>query len=108
MTTRSGEMTVDHVGDPDPEIATDLGEALDRPGVAGPGPRDRLLGRGGPAGGGDLVGPCEGLEAAAVPAAAPGPVGLDRLVTDLAGRAVVALVDPAVHGDHAADAGARA
>ena len=67
--------------------------------------RDRLLGRGGPAGQRDLVGPRERLEAATVAAAAPRPVGVDRLVAELAGRPVVALVDPAVDRDHAAHAG---
>ena len=95
----------DHVGDADPEIAPDLGEAVDRPDVAGAGPLDRLLGGGGAAGRGDLVGPREGLEAAAVPAAAPRAVRVDRLVAELAGRPVVPEQDPAVDGDHPADAG---
>ena len=81
-----------HVGDADPEIASDPGEAFRRADVARPGPHDRFLGRGGPAGGRDLVGASERLEAAPVPAAAPGAVGIDRLVADLAGRPVMALV----------------
>ena len=65
---------------------------------------DGLLGGRRPAGRRDLVGAGERLEAAAVAAAARRPVGIDRLVAELAGRAVVALVDAAVDGDHAADA----
>ena len=83
----------DHVGDPDPEIAADLGEPVERAPIAGAGARDRLLGRGRPARGGDLVGAGERLEAAAVAAAAPRPVRLDRLVAELAGGPVVPLDD---------------
>ena len=97
----------DHVGDADPEVAADLGEAVGARASPARARRDRLLGRGGPAGGGDLVGPGERLEAAAVAAAAPRSVGIDRLVADLAGRAVVALVHAAVDREHAADAGAE-
>ena len=97
----------DHVGDADPEVAADLGQPGQRPRVAGPGRCDRLLGRRRPAGRGDPVGPRERLETAAVAAAARRPVRVDRLVADLAGRAVVAEMDPAVDGDDAADAGAE-
>ena len=97
----------DHVGDADPEVAPDLGEPVDRACVAGPRAGHGLLGRRGPAGRRDPVGPGERLDAAAVPAAAQRPVGIDRLVADLAGRAVVALVDPPVDRDHAADARAE-
>ena len=48
--------------------------------------------------------PGERLDAAAVPAPAQRTVGIDRLVADLAGRAVVALVDPSINRDHPADA----
>ena len=96
----------DHVGDPDPEISTDLGERR-RSRRASPA-RARAI----------------ASSAVAVPHAAAiwsaranasrqprlpqphhGPVGLDRLVADLAGRAVVSLVDPAVDRDHATDPG---
>ena len=42
-----------------------------------------------------------------VPAVARRTVRVDGLVADLAGRPVVAEVDPAVDGDHAADPGAQ-
>ena len=95
----------DHVGDPDPEIAADLGEPVGRAGVAFGRLSNRLLRGRGPAGERDLVGAGERLEAAPVAAAAPGPVGFDRLVADLAGGPVVALVDTPADGDDAADAG---
>ena len=96
----------DHVRDPDAEIAA-------RPGRGRPSPARR---RPGPA--------TNASSAVAVPHAAAiwsaranasrqprlpqphhRPVGIDRLVAELAGRAVVALVDPAVDRDHAADPG---
>ena len=94
----------DHVADPDAEIAADLGQPGECPGVAGPGRFDRLLGGRGPARRGDPVGTGERLETAVVAAAARRPVRIDRLVADLAGRAVVPEQDPAVDRDHAADA----
>ena len=42
-----------------------------------------------------------------VAAAAQWPVGVERLVAHLAGRAIVTLVHPAINGDHATDAGAK-
>ena len=95
----------DHVGDPDPEVAADLGEAVERARVAGAGASDGLLGRAVPHGRGDLVGAGVRLEAAAIAAAAQRPVRLDGLVAELAGGAVVALEHTAVDRDHAADAG---
>ena len=99
-------MTAIMLAMPMPEVAADLAPG---PSIARASPAraalDRLLGRRGAAGRGDPVGPGERLEAAAVAAAAPRPVGVDRLVADLAGRPVVALVDAAVDRDHAADAG---
>ena len=105
MTTRSGEMHDDHVGDPDAQVAADQGQPLERPRIAGPGAGHRLLGGRRPARRGDPVGARERLEAAVVAAAARRPVRVDRLVAQLAGRPVVALVDPAVDRDHAADPG---
>ena len=54
---------------------------------------------------GDPVGPGEGLEATVVPAVARWAIGVDDLVADLAGRAVVAQVDVTVDGDDATDPG---
>ena len=80
MTTTSGETTVDHVGDPDPQIPADLGQSR----LA---PSRRPLRRGdcrldglGPARLGDPVGAGERLDAAVIAAAAQRPVGIDRLV----------------------------
>ena len=97
----------DHVGDADAEVAPDSAMPASARASPARAALDGLLGRGGPAGRRDLVGPGERLEAAAVAAAAPRPVGVDRLVAELAARAVVALVDAAVDGDDAADPGAE-
>ena len=99
-----GRQDGDHVADPDAEIAADLGQPGQCPGVAGPGRFDRRLGRRGPARRGDPVGTRERLETAVVAAAARRPIRIDRLVPDLAGRAVVPEHDPAVDRDHPTDA----
>ena len=83
------------VGEADAEVAPDLGEARAtpahrRPPVPARWP-PRAVGRA--ADDGDLVGPCVGFHAAAVAAAAPRPVGVDRLVAQLAGLATEALHD---------------
>ena len=97
----------DHVGDPDPEIAGDPPEPLERGRFTGPCPVDGLLGGPRPARFGDPVGPGERLEAAVVAAVAGRTVGVDRLVADLAGRSVMTLVHLAVDRDHAADPGSE-
>src|SRR5206468_2918705 len=84
---------------PDPEVAANQREALARADVTRACPCDPFLGRRGPARGGDAVGSSERLQAAAVPTAARGPVGLERLVPDLTGGAVVRLDHAAVNGD---------
>ena len=94
----------DHVRDADPEVAADLGEAIDGSCLPGARPGHGLLGRRGSAGRRDPVRTGECLDAASVSAAAQRPLGIDRLVADLAGRAVVALVDPSIDRDHPADA----
>ena len=93
-----------HVGDPDPEIASNVGQPFNRTDVAGARPCHRLLGGGGARCDGDLIGASECLQAAAVPTVAPRPVGLDRLVPDLPGRPVMPLEHLAIHGDDSADA----
>jgi hypothetical protein len=97
----------DHVGDADPEVAPDDGQSGEGSRVAGLGGHDGRLGRGRPAGGGDAIRPGERLETAMVPAATRRAVGVDRLMADLTGRAVVAELDAAVDGDHAADPGSE-
>ena len=97
----------DHVADPDPEVAPDAREPVERPLIAGPGCRDGGFDGLGPAGLGDAVGPGEGLEAAVVAAVARRTVGVDDLVPDLTGRPVVTEMDVAVDGDDPADAGAK-
>ena len=72
--------------------------------VAGARAIERLLGRSRAACRGDLVRARERLKAAAVAARAPRAIGIDRLVAELAARAVVALVDVAVDGQHATNA----
>ena len=107
MTTRSGRDDRDHVADADAEVATDAGEPLDRLRVAGPGGLDRGLDGVRPARLGDPVGARERLEAAVVAAVARRTVGIDDLVADLAGRAVMPQVDVAIDGDDAADPGPK-
>ena len=97
----------DHVRDPDAQVAADPGQPLERPRVAGPRAGHGLLGGRRPARRRDPVGARERLDAPVVAAAARRPVRVDRLVPELAGRPVVALDDPAVDRDDAADARAQ-
>ncbi len=97
----------DHVGDADAQVAPDDEQTGDRRRVPGPGRDHGLLGGRGPTGGGDPVGAGERLEAAVVAAAARWSVGVERLMTELAARAVMPKVDAAVDGDHAADPGPK-
>ncbi len=105
MTTTSGLMTTIMLAMPMPEVAADDDQPGDRRRVPGTCRHHGRLGGGGPTGRGDAVGPGEGLQAAPVAAAAGRPVGLERLMTELAARAVVPLVDAAVDRDDAADPG---
>ncbi len=97
----------DHVGDADAQVAPDEGEADDGPRIGRTGRLEGRLGGLRAAGGGDAIGPGEGLQAAAVAAAAQRAVGVERLMAELAARPVVALVDVAIDGDDAPDAGAQ-
>ena len=73
-----------------PKYRPTEGEPGDGRRVPGAGRLHGLLGGRGPAGRGDAVGAGERLQAAAVAAAAWRPVGLDRLVAELAAGPVVA------------------
>ena len=106
MTTRSGEMHGDHVGDPDAEVGADPVEGRRSRPRPRPGPPPRPP----PRSPSRTPRRCRSARANAsrqpwLPQLHGGPVRIDRLVADLAGRAVVAEVDLAVDRDDAADAG---
>src|SRR4029079_381197 len=95
----------DHVGDADPEITTDPFESGASARVTGAGALDCLLDALRPACLGDPVRSGVGLETTAVAAAARRALGIERLVTHLAARAVATLIDAAIEGGDRDDTG---